>query len=303
MSLAANTIANSALMAANVIPSSAASLFTISKVSYSHPCLSIPFKPLKFHLSCSYSSSLSLTNFLSLKKKEPLLRVSVISAQQEENSPVVLEDQGQEFEGNFNWGVSGDDVEGQESDGYVDPSEEAKVFVGNLPYDVDSERLAKLFQKAGIVEVAEIIYNRDTDQSRGFGFVTMSTVEEAEKAVEMFHHYDVNGRVLTVSKAAPKGSRPERLPHVFDSDSKIYVGSLPWSVDDARLEQIFSEYGNVVSARIVVDKENGRSRGFGFVAMSSESEMNDAIASLDGQTVDGRIIKVSVATDRRRSSF
>ncbi|KAL6559352.1 hypothetical protein OROGR_004469 [Orobanche gracilis] len=298
MSLAANTIANPTLMAANVIPSSATSLFTISKVSYSHPRLSIPFKPLKFH-----SCSLSLTNFLSLKKKEPLSRVSVISAQQEENSPVVLEDPGQEFEGNFNWDVSGDDVEGQESDGYVEPSEEAKVYVGNLPYDVDSEKLAKLFEKAGLVEVAEVIYNRDTDQSRGFGFVTMSTVEEAEKAVEMLHHYDVNGRVLTVSKAAPKGSRPERLPHVLDSASKIYVGSLPWSVDDARLEQIFSEYGNVVSAQIVFDKENGRSRGFGFVVMSSESEMNDAIASLDGQTVDGRIIKVNVAADRRRSSF
>ncbi|KAL6524553.1 hypothetical protein OROHE_016224 [Orobanche hederae] len=303
MSLAAKTIANPTLMAANVIPSSAASLFTISKVSYSHPCLSIPFKPLKFHLSCSYSSSLSLTNSLSLKKKEPLSRVSVISAQQEENSPVVLEDQGQEFEGNFNWDVSGDDDEGQESDGYVEPSEEAKVYVGNLPYDVDSEKLAKIFEKAGIVEVAEIIYNRDTDQSRGFGFVTMSTVEEAEKAVELFHRYEVDGRVLIVSKSTPKGSRPERLPHVFDSASRIYVGSLPWSVDDARLEQIFSEYGNVVSARVVFDKESGRSRGFGFVAMSSESEMNDAIASLDGQTVDGRMIKVNVAADRRRSSF
>lgn len=54
-------------------------------------------------------------------------------------------------------------------------------------------------------------------------------------------------------------------------------------MDDARLAQIFSEYGKVESARVLTDRETGRSRGFGFVVMSSEDEMNDAISSLDGQ--------------------
>lgn len=54
-------------------------------------------------------------------------------------------------------------------------------------------------------------------------------------------------------------------------------------MDDERLEQVFSEHGKVVSARVVSDRETGRSRGFGFVTMSSESEMNDAIANLDGE--------------------
>ncbi|CAL5368333.1 unnamed protein product [Camellia sinensis] len=80
-------------------------------------------------------------------------------------------------------------LEESEEESYPEPSEEAKIFVGNLPYDIDSEKLAQLFDQAGIVEIAEVIYNRETDQSRGFGFVTMSTVEEAEKAVEMFHRY------------------------------------------------------------------------------------------------------------------
>ena len=64
---------------------------------------------------------------------------------------------------------------------------------------------------------------------------------------------------------------------------RIYVGNLPWDVDSDRLEQIFSEHGKVVSARVVFDRETGRSRGFGFVTMSTESELNDAIAALDGQ--------------------
>ncbi|KAF9616825.1 hypothetical protein IFM89_032675, partial [Coptis chinensis] len=55
----------------------------------------------------------------------------------------------------------------------------------------DSERLAMLFEKAGIVYSAEVIYNRDTGQSRGFGFVTMTIVDEAEKAIDMFKRYDL----------------------------------------------------------------------------------------------------------------
>lgn len=200
---------------------------------------------------------------------------------------------------------SGDgDVVGGEEELYPEPPEEAKLYVGNLPYDVDSEKLANIFNEAGVVEIAEVIYNRETDQSRGFGFVTMSTVEEAEKAVELFNRYDLGGRALTVNKAAPRGSRPERPPRVNEPSFRIYIGNLPWQVDNSRLEQVFSEHGNVVSARVVYDRETGRSRGFGFVTMATETEVEDAIAALDGQSLDGRAIRVNVAEERpRRGSF
>ncbi|XP_066389878.1 28 kDa ribonucleoprotein, chloroplastic-like [Miscanthus floridulus] len=194
-------------------------------------------------------------------------------------------------------------VEEEEVGEYVEPPEEAKVYVGNLPYDVDSERLAQLFEQAGVVEVAEVIYNRETDRSRGFGFVTMSTVEEAEKAVEMLHSYDVNGRFLTVNKAAPRGSRVERPPRQSGPSLRIYVGNLPWQVDDSRLVQLFSEHGKVVEARVVYDRESGRSRGFGFVTMATQDELDDAIAALDGQSLDGRALRVNVAEERPRRSF
>lgn len=295
MSFAAKAILKPTSMATNGCPASLPSLFTASKASYSHPYLSIPFKPIKIQISCSYASSIPL----SLKRKEPILSVSVIAAQQEEDCPILLEEQ---EGGEFNW------TEGRDTDGesYGIPPEEAKLYVGNFPYDIDSERLAHIFQGAGTVELVEIIYNKMTGQSRGFGFVTMSTVEEADKALEMFHRYDLNGRFLTVSKAAKKGSKPPREspPRVYEPRSRIYVGNLPWSVDDARLEQVFSEYGTIVSARVVFDRETQRSRGFGFVVMSSEAEMNDAIANLDGQNLDGRPIRVNVAADRpARSSF
>ncbi|CAA6674367.1 unnamed protein product [Spirodela intermedia] len=147
---------------------------------------------------------------------------------------------------------------------------------------MDSEMLAQLFEQAGIVEVAEVIYNRETDQSRGFGFVTMSSVEEAEKAIET-----LNRHVST-------------LPRFL----LIYVGNLPWSVDEARLEQVFSEYGKVVETRVVYDRESGRSRGFAFLTMSSQQGTDDAIAALDGQNLDGRTIRVNAAEEKpRRGSF
>ncbi|KAG0485844.1 hypothetical protein HPP92_009704 [Vanilla planifolia] len=198
--------------------------------------------------------------------------------------------------------VSEEYIEGEES--YPEPSEDAKLFVGNLPYDVDCQKLAFLFQNAGTVEMAEVIYSRETDQSRGFGFVTMSTVEEAEKAVELFHQYDCNGRLLTVNKAAPRGSIPERPTREIEPPLKIYVGNLPWQVDDSRLEEIFSEHGKVVNAKVIYNRETGRSKGFGFVTMASKSELDDAIAALDGQNLDGRTIRVNVAEETpRRGSF
>lgn len=248
----------------------------------------------------------------------PLVAQTSDWAQQEEEEE---EKEGFSWEGEAAPQETGGDIEARTSDDdgeatteggvlqaseelYPEPPEEAKLFVGNLPYDIGSEELAQLFNQAGVVEIAEVIYNRETDQSRGFGFVTMSTVEEAEKAVETFHRYEINGRFLTVNKAAPRGSRAERPPRTFEPSFRIYVGNLPWQVDDARLEEVFSEHGKVVDARVVFDRETQRSRGFGFVTMSSETEVNDAIAALDGQSLDGRAIRVNVAEERpRRGSF
>ncbi|KAA8540742.1 hypothetical protein F0562_024339 [Nyssa sinensis] len=253
--------------------------------------VSIPTKPIKLHLCCSYSSS--LPSSLSLKKK--IRFPSVVGfvsdwAQQEGETVVIEEEVGWENQDVDDTEARVSDWEGEgeseeeetikafgeatESGGedgfedaeesYREPAEDAKIFVGNLPFDVDSEKLAHLFEQAGVVDIAEVIYNRETDRSRGFGFVTMSTVEDAEKAVLMFHRYDIDGRLLTVNKAAPKGTRPERPPRVSDPTYRVYVGNLPWDVDNARLEQVFSEYGKVVEARVVYDRETGRSRGFGF---------------------------------------
>lgn len=80
--------------------------------------------------------------------------------------------------------------------------------------------------------------------------------------------------------------------------TKIYVGNLPYSVNDATLESNFAEFGSVSSAKIMMDRETGRSKGFGFVEMASAEDAQAAIKALDGRSVDGRSITVNLARPR-----
>ena len=82
------------------------------------------------------------------------------------------------------------------------------------------------------------------------------------------------------------------------NNRKLFVGSLPWGVDDAKLGEIFSQVGTVVSAQVLKDRETGRSRGFGFVEMSSDEEAQKAVDTLNGSDVDGRKIVVNIARPR-----
>lgn len=80
---------------------------------------------------------------------------------------------------------------------------------------------------------------------------------------------------------------------------KLYVGNLPWSTTDQDLENLFESVGAVTSARVITDRDTGRSRGFGFVEMSNE-DGNRAIADLNGHQLDSRAIRVSEATEKPR---
>ncbi|RVW75138.1 31 kDa ribonucleoprotein, chloroplastic [Vitis vinifera] len=314
------------------------SLPTIFSTKTPHSYLPIPpHKPIKLLLSCSQYSLFSPSLFL----KSKTLSSSVVTfvaqtsdwAQQEEDNTVIIEEEQEEKVTWENEEVEGPDAQASdwesEGEGAVTEaiSDDGVVDDGEDSYSEPPEE-------------AKVIYNRETDRSRGFGFVSMSTVEEAEKAVDMFHRYLFHREVITVKLAhycimtslglrvfsnsniaPPKepGIRWKALdckqgcstritartpPRVFEPAFRMYVGNLPWDVDSARLEQVFSEHGKVVEARVVFDRETGRSRGFGFVTMSSQTELEDAIAATDGQTLDGRTIRVNVAEERpRRSAF
>ncbi|CAN8287394.1 unnamed protein product [Cochlearia groenlandica] len=199
-------------------------------------------------------------------------------------------------------------------------SADLKLFVGNLPFNVDSAQLAQLFEGAGNVEMVEVIYDKITGRSRGFGFVTMSSASEVEAAAQQFNNYELDGRPLRVNAGPPPPKREDAFSRgprssfgssgsgyggggggggsSAGSGNRVYVGNLSWGVDDMALESLFGEQGKVVEARVIYDRDSGRSKGFGFVTYNSSQEVQDAIRTLDGADLDGRQIRVSEAEAR-----
>ena len=83
-------------------------------------------------------------------------------------------------------------------------------------------------------------------------------------------------------------------------NNKLYVGGLPYSTTENQLQELFASHGSVQSARIITDKFTGRSKGFGFVEMSSASEAQSAIRALDGRDFEGRNLTVNEARPQER---
>jgi RNA recognition motif-containing protein len=83
--------------------------------------------------------------------------------------------------------------------------------------------------------------------------------------------------------------------------NKIYVGNLSYDTQDSDLQQLFAQYGTVTSARVVTDRDTGRSKGFGFVEMGSDAEAEAAISALNGQEVGGRALTVNEARPKESS--
>jgi RNA recognition motif-containing protein len=84
---------------------------------------------------------------------------------------------------------------------------------------------------------------------------------------------------------------------------KLYVGNLPHQMTEEQLQTLFSEAGNVASAKIITDRQTGQPRGFGFVEMETKLEGQKAISMLNGRNVDGRLLAVNEARPQQKGSF
>lgn len=82
--------------------------------------------------------------------------------------------------------------------------------------------------------------------------------------------------------------------------NKLFIGSLSWDTDDDGLRKAFEQYGEVTDAKVILERDTGRSRGFGFVTFANSNEAQDAVNGMNGQQLDGRTIAVDVAKERSR---
>ncbi|KAI3915647.1 hypothetical protein MKX01_015472 [Papaver californicum] len=192
--------------------------------------------------------------------------------------------------------VPGDEETSSNSNEGVAATTNTKLYFGNLPYNCDSAQLAGIIQDYGSPEMVEVLYDRNSGRSRGFAFVTMSSIQDANAVIENLDGREFGGRTLKVNFSDKPKPKEPLYP---ETDYKLFVGNLNWSVTSESLIQAFQEYGDVVGARVLYDGETGRSRGYGFVCYSSKQEMDAALVSLNGMELEGRALRVSLAQGRR----
>ena len=182
---------------------------------------------------------------------------------------------------------------------------EVKLYIGNLSWDMDEQSLNDLFAQYEATDCV-IVTDRNTGRSRGFGFATVPSQEMADSAIAALNDSEQFGRQMRVVVSLPPEERPPREPREqrprrnWDADGrKVYFGNLSWGMDHLDLQDLCAEFGNVDESRLITDRETGRSRGFGFVTMSTEKEAEDVVAQLNGQDVDGRVLRVNIATSNK----
>ncbi|XP_058498762.1 heterogeneous nuclear ribonucleoprotein A0-like [Solea solea] len=150
-----------------------------------------------------------------------------------------------------------------------------KLFVGRLNVYTNSNGLCKHFEKYGTVIDCTVIEDMHLQRSRCFGFVTYSTMEEAETAIKCRPH-TIDGKTVEVTWAVVRedANKPEALANV----KKIFVGGLKDDIEEEHLISHFSQYGDIEKATVISDKDTGKKRGFGFVLFVEQHAADRAIA-------------------------
>lgn len=238
------------------------------------------------HQHCYGSEPISISYIINKSRRASRVAATVA----EEEAVETVQEEVEEKEA-IQGEVEGDDKGGDEVEVV-----NTKLYFGNLPYLCDSAQLAGIVQEYGTPELVEVLYNRVTGKSRGFAFVTMSSIEDCNAVIENLDGSEYGGRYLRVNFADKPKTREPLYP---ETEHKLFVGNLSWSVNSESLYQAFEQYGSVVGARVLFDGETGKSRGYGFVCYATRAEMEKALASLNGVELEGRAMRISLAEGKK----
>ena len=184
-----------------------------------------------------------------------------------------------------------------------------KLFVAGLPDSISEGVLRQLFEATGgtVVDVS-VPRDRATGRPRGFGFVTMSTEDEARAGREALDGSMQSGRSISVRPFqaappkrgdAPRGDAPPERDRGGGEDRTLYLGNLPYDANSQEVEQMLERAGvsSVVRVNLPLDPQ-GRPRGFGFVVLASAEAAQSAVDALRDVELKGRRISASIAHAR-----
>lgn len=169
-----------------------------------------------------------------------------------------------------------------------------KLVVLGIPFDVETEELKYYMRKFGELDDCIVMKDRITGQSRGFGYVTFSTAEDARKAATSQHI--LNGRSLDVKVATP---RDEMVPSASKKVSRIFVARIPPQVTEGTFRSYFQKYGGIIDAYMPKDAGSRTHRGIGFVTFDN-AESVDKIMN-ETHELGGSLIAVDRATPKEET--
>lgn len=185
------------------------------------------------------------------------------------------------------------------------------LFVGNLSWNVDEDWLAREFEGFGEIVGCRIISDRDTQRSKGFGYVEFASAESAAKAKAEMHGKDVDNRALNVDFSTPRANNPkeksnDRAARFGDKPSTpsntLFIGNLSFDSTNDSIHEAFSAFGEISRVSLPTDRDTGNPKGFGYVDFNTVEEAKAALESMSGADVDGRNIRVDYATPRDDSA-
>ncbi|USP76082.1 putative RNA-binding protein C4F6.14 [Curvularia clavata] len=187
-----------------------------------------------------------------------------------------------------------------------------QLFVRGLAPEVTSEDLTEYFSESYPIKNALVVLDKETRESKGYGFVTFADVEDAQRAKEELNNTEIKGKKIKVDFAEARQregeeKRPraadrvkaEREQQVKDAQvPKLIVRNLPWTIKTPEdLEKLFRSYGKVNFAKLP-KKPSGELRGFGFVSLRGRKNSEKAMQELNGKEINGRPIAVDWAVDK-----
>merc|ERR1719356_1783914 len=180
---------------------------------------------------------------------------------------------------------------------------EGKLYIGNLDYSTDENRLREEFSNFGNVTDVFLPMDRETNRPRGFGFVTLSSRKAAEDAISKMDQSQLDGRTIRVSESRPKGDRGGgsndfggggSFNPSGDEEVKLYVGNLSFESTEESVRSTFEAHGRVTDCFLPTDRDTGKVRGFAFVTMPA-ADAETACHKVDGLELDGRRLRVNEA--------
>ncbi|KAJ2845874.1 nuclear localization sequence binding protein [Coemansia brasiliensis] len=174
--------------------------------------------------------------------------------------------------------------------------EVASVFVGNLSFTATVEGLKDTFSEYGTVVDARIATESGSGRSRGFGYVDFASEADREKALAA-EYIEIDGRQVRLDKTTSKPKREQSDKPANEPSKTLFIGNLSFYSTEDSIRDAFSECGNVVSVRIITDKETGRPKGFGYIEFDS-LEASASALEWNGSDLDGRNIRLDYSTPR-----